>query len=192
VKIIAGAWRGRPLEAPPGLSTRPTNARAREALFSMLASRLGSFEELSVADLFAGSGALGLEALSRGAAHCTFVERDPGAVKALRANIARLGATARATVLAQNVETLARGRPHDLLLLDPPYGSGASGNALSRLSGSGWISPGAWISVETGPGENALPAGFIVDAVREHGKARLTLLRPMPQSPDQPAASISA
>ena len=76
VRIIAGAWRGRPLEAPPGMGTRPTADRVRETLFSMLASRLGSFEDLRVADLFAGSGALGLEALSRGAASATFVEND--------------------------------------------------------------------------------------------------------------------
>ncbi len=186
MKIIAGDWRGRPLEAPPGLSTRPTNARAREALFSMLASRLGGFAELAVADLFAGSGALGLEALSRGAAHCTFVERDPGALKALKANIARLGAGERATVLAQNVETLAPGRPHDLLLLDPPYGSGAGAKALARLSALGWIAPGAWVSLETGPDEGGPPIGFTVAAERSHGKARLTLLRPDAQSPGRP------
>ncbi len=74
MRIISGAWRGRTLEAPPGLATRPTADRVREALFSMLVSRLGSFEDLRVADLFAGSGALGFEALSRGAAHATFVE----------------------------------------------------------------------------------------------------------------------
>ena len=76
MRIIAGDWRGRPIEAPPGQATRPTADRVRETLFSMLASRLGSFEELRVADLFAGSGALGFEALSRGAASATFVESD--------------------------------------------------------------------------------------------------------------------
>ena len=76
MRIIAGAWRGRTIEAPPGAETRPTADRVRETLFSMLVSRLGSFDELRVADLFAGSGALGLEALSRGAAHATFVEND--------------------------------------------------------------------------------------------------------------------
>ncbi len=97
MRIIAGEWRGRPLEAPPGQATRPTSDRAREGLFSMLASRIGSFEGLQVADLFAGTGALGLEALSRGAAHCTFVEKDRAALDVLGANIARLGAAARAT-----------------------------------------------------------------------------------------------
>src|SRR3954451_25486946 len=90
MRIIAGLWRGRPIEAPPGSATRPTADRVRETLFSMLASRLGGFDDLRVADLFAGSGALGLEALSRGAAQATFVENDPKAAAALRRNAERL------------------------------------------------------------------------------------------------------
>ena len=93
MRIIAGKWRGRPLDAPPGLATRPTADRVRETLFSMLASRLGSFEELRVADLFAGCGALGLEALSRGARSITFVENDAKAAAAIRRSAERLGAT---------------------------------------------------------------------------------------------------
>ena len=100
MRIIAGQWRGRPLQAPPGDSTRPTADRVRETLFSMLASRLGSFEELRVADLFAGSGALGFEALSRGAATCLFVDRDPAAQKAIQANAAKLDCSARIDVRA--------------------------------------------------------------------------------------------
>src|SRR5687768_3674487 len=96
MRIIAGAWRGRPLAAPPGQATRPTSDRAREGLFSMLQSRIGSFEGLRVADLFAGTGALGLEALSRGAGHCTFIEKDRAALDVLRRNIERLGAGDRA------------------------------------------------------------------------------------------------
>ena len=88
MRIIAGKWRGRTLDAPPGMDTRPTADRVRETLFNMLASRLGSFEQLRVADLFAGSGALGFEALSRGAAHASFVERDPKAIAAIRHNAA--------------------------------------------------------------------------------------------------------
>src|ERR687889_728011 len=104
MRIIAGAWRGRPLLAPPGRGTRPTSDRAREGLFSMLASRLGTFEGLQVADLFAGTGALGLEALSRGAARCTFVENDRAALDILRRNIETLGAGERAEIRAQAVE----------------------------------------------------------------------------------------
>src|SRR3982751_3668008 len=93
MRIIAGEWRGRQLEAPPGQSTRPTADRVRETLFSMLASRLGSFEDLRVADLFAGSGALGLEALSRGAASAIFVENDSKAAAIIRRNAEKLGAS---------------------------------------------------------------------------------------------------
>src|SRR6187551_1062745 len=99
MRIIAGKWRGRPLQAPPGLATRPTGDRVREALFSMLASRLGSFEDLRVADLYAGSGALGLEALSRGAAFASFVETDTKAQAAIKTNAAKLGIGDRVRVL---------------------------------------------------------------------------------------------
>src|SRR3546814_10327489 len=119
-------WRGRSIDAPKGDTTRPTADRTREALFSMLTSRLGTFEGLSVADLFAGSGALGLEALSRGAAHCLFVEQESDPLKAIRANVAVLGALGRARVQAGSVLTLGAARePYDLILLDPPYGTGA-------------------------------------------------------------------
>src|SRR5216117_1200330 len=93
MRIIAGEWRGRAIEGPPGLATRPTADRVRETLFSMFASRLGTFEDLRVADLFAGSGALGLEALSRGAASATFVENDAAAAAVIRRNAERLGAS---------------------------------------------------------------------------------------------------
>src|SRR5438067_10641164 len=99
MRIIAGKWRGRAIEAPPGLATRPTADRVRETLFSMLASRLGSFDELRVADLFAGSGALGLEALSRGAASATFVESDPQAAAVIRQNAEQFGALDRVQIL---------------------------------------------------------------------------------------------
>ncbi|MCR9180947.1 MAG: RsmD family RNA methyltransferase, partial [Erythrobacteraceae bacterium] len=100
MRIVAGEWRGRKLVAPKGEATRPTADRMRETLFSMLTSRLGSFEELTVADLFAGSGALGLEALSRGAGSCLFVEQDRAAIDAIRTNITALGAGLRARVEA--------------------------------------------------------------------------------------------
>jgi 16S rRNA (guanine966-N2)-methyltransferase len=174
MRIIAGQWRGRKLVTPPGAATRPTADRVREALFSMLASRIGSFEGLRVADLFAGSGALGLEALSRGAAHCVFVEKDRSAIEAIRANIAALGASGE--VLARSVEHAALSDPVDLAFLDPPYGSGLAPAVLASLP----LAPGGWASVETGRGEAVAPEGFEVDAERVHGKARLTLLRRTP------------
>lgn len=176
MRIIAGTWRGRPLIAPKGEATRPTADRAREALFSMLASRLGSFEELAVADLFAGSGALGLEALSRGAASCLFVEQDKPALDALRANLAKLGV--RADVRPTSVMALGHvPQPLDLILMDPPYGTGAGAVALDKLGRLGWIGPATWVSIETAKDEEIDVAGFDVDATRVHGKARITLLR---------------
>jgi 16S rRNA (guanine966-N2)-methyltransferase len=177
VRIIAGAWRGRPLAAPAGDATRPTADRTREALFSMLASRLGSFDGLAVADLFAGSGALGLEALSRGAATCLFVEQDRAALDALKANVAKLGA-AGAEVRAGSVLSLGPARAAlDLVMMDPPYASGAGSVALDKLQRLGWIGPATWVSVETGRTEDVAVAGFTVDAERVYGKAKITILR---------------
>lgn len=179
MRIIAGAWRGRPLFAPKGDATRPTADRTREALFSMLASRLGSFEGLAAADLFAGSGALGLEALSRGAASCLFVEQDKAALDALRANLAKLNI--RADVRATSVLALGPAPAAlDLILMDPPYGTGAGSVALDKLARLGWIGPATWISIETAKDEEIHVAGFEIDASRVHGKARITLLRTSP------------
>ncbi|MBO9711853.1 16S rRNA (guanine(966)-N(2))-methyltransferase RsmD [Sphingomonas sp.] len=180
MRIIAGDWRGRPLAAPKGDATRPTADRTREALFSMLASRIGSFEGLAVADLFAGSGALGLEALSRGAASCLFVEQDRAALDALKANIAKLGAKG-AEVRAGSVLALGpAAKPLDLILMDPPYGTGAGSVALDKLGRLGWAGPATWVSVETAKGEAVEVQGFEAEAVRVHGKAQLTLLRASP------------
>lgn len=179
MRIIAGQWRGRPIVAPKGEDTRPTADRVREALFSMLASRLGDFAELSVADLFAGSGALGLEALSRGAARCVFVEQDKPALDALRSNIAKLGANA--DVRAQSVLALGLAvAPLDLILMDPPYGSGAGAVALDKLARLGWVGDATWVSIETAKQERVEVAGFVEDVSRVHGKARITLLRRTP------------
>jgi 16S rRNA (guanine966-N2)-methyltransferase len=178
MRIIAGEWRGRPLLAPPGQATRPTSDRAREGLFSMLASRLGGFEGLAVADLFAGTGALGIEALSRGAAHCTFYEKDRAALDIMKRNLERLGAFARADLRAQPVEhALAPSRPCDLVLLDPPYASGLAQAALDRIGAGGWLAPGGWLSVETNGESLAIPPALKPDAERRFGKAHILLLR---------------
>ena len=178
MRIVAGEWRGRKLVAPKGEATRPTGDRTRETLFSMLASRLGSFEDLAVADLFAGSGALGLEALSRGAGHCQFVEHDEAAVTAIRANIAAFDARARSDVRAGSVLTLGpTPEAKDLILLDPPYATGAGSVALDRLLRLGWIGEATWIALETGADETVAVKGLSVEAERRVGKAKLTLLR---------------
>lgn len=179
MRVISGEWRGRKLLAPKNDATRPTADRTRETLFSMLASRLGSFEGLYVADLFAGSGALGIEALSRGAEQCLFAEQDRDALDALRKNLGALGATARADVRAGSVLGLGPARrTWDLLMFDAPYATGAGSVALDKLNRLGWIGADSWISVETAEKEVVEVAGFEIDATRKVGKAKLTLLRP--------------
>lgn len=180
MRVIAGEWRGRKLVAPKNDTTRPTADRTRETLFSMLTSRLGSFEGLVVADLFAGSGALGIEALSRGAGQCLFAEQDRDALDALRSNLSSLGATPRADVRAGSVLGLGPAkRTYDLLMFDAPYGTGAASVALDKMNRLGWIGPDSWVSVETAHSETIDVAGFAVDTERKVGKARLTLLTPI-------------
>jgi 16S rRNA (guanine966-N2)-methyltransferase len=178
MRIVAGEWRGRKLAAPQGDTTRPTADRTRETLFSMLVSRLGSFEGLTVADLFAGSGALGLEALSRGAASAVFVEQDAAAIRALRQNIAALRAQPQCDVRASSVLSLGPAKqPLDLILLDPPYNSGAGAVALEKLVRLGWVGGATWVSLETAADEEPKVRGLEAVAERRVGKARLTLLR---------------
>jgi 16S rRNA (guanine966-N2)-methyltransferase len=177
MRIIAGDWRGRPIEAPVGRATRPTADRVRETLFSMLASRLGSFEDLRVADLFAGSGALGFEALSRGAASATFVESDPAAQATIRRNAEALGAANRIQILGGSALVLVRCDPFDLVFADPPYGPTAGSAIVHAVLHSDWLAAGGWMSVETGGDDPLDPFGLEVDAVRDVGRARLTLLR---------------
>lgn len=179
MRIIAGEWRRRPIVAPAGDTTRPTADRTRETLFSMLTSRLGTFEGLAVADLFAGSGALGLEALSRGAARAVFVEQDAAALRSLRANIANLRAQSQCDVRAASVMALGPvGEPLDLVMMDPPYGTGAGAVALDRLTRLGWIGPSSWVTIETGREETIAVKGFEIEATRDVGKARLHVIRP--------------
>jgi 16S rRNA (guanine966-N2)-methyltransferase len=177
MRIIAGEWRGRTLDAPLGAETRPTADRVRETIFSMLVSRLGSFAELRVADLFAGSGALGLEALSRGAAEAIFVENNLAAVAAIRRNAEKFGASDRVRIVPGSALALPRSEPLDLIFADPPYADG-SGSAVVRAIGkAGWLAAGGWLSIETSRRDDVDAAGFTVDSVRDIGRARLTLLR---------------
>jgi 16S rRNA (guanine966-N2)-methyltransferase len=177
MRIIAGAWRARPLEAPPGHATRPTADRARETLFSMLASRLGSFEDLRVADLFAGSGALGLEALSRGAASATFVENDAQAIATIKRNARKLGAEDRVEVRGGSALALPTADPFDLVFADPPYGLGAGTAAVEAVAKAQWLAKGGWMSVETARNDAVDPGLFELAGSRDVGRARLWLLR---------------
>ncbi len=180
VRIIAGSLGGRPLVAPRGRATRPTADRVREALFSIL----GDVADLDVLDLFAGSGAFGLEALSRDAATATFVEMSRPALAALRANIEALAVGECATIVADDVESalgrLARsGRRFGLVFLDPPYSAGRGAATLSALIAGGLLVPGAWVVVERSsrdPGPTA-PAGLPQRFEREYGAATLSFHR---------------
>ncbi|GAA5042107.1 16S rRNA (guanine966-N2)-methyltransferase [Thermocatellispora tengchongensis] len=176
-RVIAGSAGGRRLAVPAGRATRPTSDRAREGIFSTVGSLLGPLEGASVLDLYAGSGAVGLEALSRGAARAVLVESDPRAVKAIRANIAALGLPG-AELVADRVErVLAREAPgrFDLVFADPPYAlaDDVVAAVLERLRDGGWLADDALVAVEResrGP-ELKWPAGYLEERVRRYGEA---------------------
>ncbi|WP_174502617.1 16S rRNA (guanine(966)-N(2))-methyltransferase RsmD [Acidiphilium sp. C61] len=178
-RIIAGAWRGRTLAVPEGALTRPTAGRVRQALFDILLHAPWAEDAVvgrAVLDAFAGSGALGLEALSRGAASATFIERDRAALAALRRNLVACRAEDRGRIVAVDALAPPRGTPHDLILLDPPYGRDLVPQALQALAGAGWLAPGALIAAEFGKADPP-PADLSVLAERAHGPARLVIWR---------------
>jgi 16S rRNA (guanine966-N2)-methyltransferase len=171
--------RGRLVKAPPGLNTRPTSAKVREALFAILGPRV---IDARVADLFAGSGALGLEALSRGAAWCLFVDQAPAALKLLGQNIAALGLMGRAKVVGLDLASPAAARrlaeqgPFDLVLADPPYGKGLVAATLALAAG-GLLAPEAWLVVEHSPRERPeAPEGLELSDRRAYGQTELSFL----------------
>lgn len=181
MRIIAGRHRGRRLETPEGRAIRPTSDRAREALFSMLEHRLaGGIAGKRVADIFAGTGALGLEALSRGAAHVTFVENNPESLALLGRNIRTLGLDGASEILRQDARKLRdAAAPCDLILMDPPYGKGLAAPALQRLLEKNWIGAGTLAVVETDAREElATPGGLTVREDRKVGKTRFRFLTP--------------
>lgn len=186
MRIIAGRHRGTKLAEPAGANTRPTADRVRESLFNVLAGgRFGEVvAEARVIDAFAGTGALGLEALSRGASHASFIERDQAALATLRANIARLKREPDCQVIAGDALSLAawRGASASLLLADAPYGSGAGIEAALRLITINALAPDALVVIESERGE-ALDETMLANAGlrqlddRSYGRARLHFLR---------------
>jgi 16S rRNA (guanine966-N2)-methyltransferase len=180
MRIVGGAWRGRRLVAPAGMATRPSADRVRQALFDMLLhAQWGGRDAIAgarVLDAFAGTGAFGLEALSRGAAHATFMESDAAALAALRANIAALGAGDRASVAAADVLRCPPGSACGLIFLDPPYGGDLVRRAVPALGRAGWIGAGSLILAELGRAD-ALPEFVPLLASRGHGAARLAVWR---------------
>lgn len=185
MRIIAGLFKGRPIAAPPGRETRPTSDRAREAVFNVLTHAPWSpgLGGRRVLDLFAGSGALGLEAMSRGAAFALFVETDAAARGAIRDNIEALGLFGAARIHRRDATDLGArpaglGEPFDLVFLDPPYGDALGEKALALLGPGGWIAPGALIVFECGANERPATAAFETLEERIYGAAKVLFLRP--------------
>jgi 16S rRNA (guanine966-N2)-methyltransferase len=174
VRIIAGSRKGARIFAPRGLDTRPTGDRVREAAFNLI----GPVDEAAVLDLFAGSGAMGLEALSRGAASAVFIESDREACRTIERNLAKLGLTG-ATVLCRDAFQVlaAESRTYDLVLCDPPYGFDDS-----RLAGyvTRLLAPNGLLVYETGAKEQPALEGLQVRTSRTYGAARLTLFEHEP------------
>ena len=182
MRIIGGKFRGKVLTSPEDDSIRPTADRTRESVFNILASRLGaSFDGLRVLDLFAGTGALGLEALSRGASHVTFVDTGADARGLVRDHIEAFGAGGVAKLLRRDATALGEAGtmgPVDLVFLDPPYGKGLAEQALVSLRNGGWLKPETLLVLEESSEVPVmLPDGFVLDDRREYGAAAVHFIR---------------
>jgi 16S rRNA (guanine966-N2)-methyltransferase len=184
MRIVGGQFKGRTLTAPEGRGTRPTSDRARETIFNILAHAAFSrgLAGRRVLDLFAGAGALGLEALSRGASFALFVETDEAARGAIRSNIEALGVFGNTRIHRRSAVDLGPkpagvGEPFDLVFLDPPYGKGLGEAAIAKLGAGGWTSPDALLVLEVGADERpALPGHDILDE-RAIGAAKILFVR---------------
>jgi 16S rRNA (guanine966-N2)-methyltransferase len=185
MRIVSGRYRGKPILTPPGSATRPTSDRARQAVFNILEHAPWSpgLVGRRVLDLFSGSGALGLEALSRGAAYCLFVETDEAARGAIRDNIDALGLFGETRVHRRDAGDLGLrqgsvGAPYDLVFLDPPYRQGLGEKALASLIAGDWLTPGATCVFERGADEidPSLPGYELLDG-RVYGAAKVLFLR---------------
>jgi 16S rRNA (guanine966-N2)-methyltransferase len=177
-RIIAGAARGRRLAVPGGTRTRPTSDRAREGLFATVTAMHGPLTGAGVLDLYAGSGAMGLEALSRGATRVVLVESDPAAARVIRANIAAVGLPGAQLVVGRAATVLGRGpagEAFDVVLADPPYAAAEQEitQMLTALQAGGWLASGALVAVERASrsGPVAWPAGYAPDRSRRYGEA---------------------
>lgn len=185
VRVVAGTLRGRALEAPAGSTTRPSTDRLRESLFNVLVHGAVSDGDpvrgARVLDLFAGSGALGIEALSRGAAHCIFVEEDASARAAIRGNCEMFGLNGVTKIFRRDATALGpleRMEPFSLVFLDPPYGQGLGEAALASLRGGGWLAPGALCVLEEKADVAVAPVeGFTLLDRRKVGLGAVHFLR---------------
>ena len=183
MRIVGGQFRGRALVAPSHDGTRPTSDRVREAIFNILAHGVPDFalSGARVLDLFAGTGALGLEALSRGAAHCLFVEEDAEARALIRRNVEALGLTGVTKIFRRDATALGpagRASGFSLVFLDPPYGKGLAEKALASAAGDGWLATGSVAVIEERKGVTVeLPAGFEMLDQRAWGDTQAVFVR---------------
>lgn len=189
IRIVGGRWRGRKLEAPADLAIRPTGERQRESLFNILAhgryapGGVAMLQGAAVLDVFAGTGALGLEALSRGAATCLFLDNGAASKRLIEANIAACGAQGMARLVPGDATNPpapppSPWTPANLALLDPPYGEALGEKALAALAAKGWLAPGAVAVVETGEREGFdAAADFVLDDERRYGKSTFRFFR---------------
>jgi 16S rRNA (guanine966-N2)-methyltransferase len=182
MRIVGGEFRGRGLATPRSSAIRPTSDRLRETVFDILIHRFGDpVTGARVLDLFAGTGALGLEALSRDAAFCLFVDDSVEGRGLVRTNVEALHLTGRTKILRRDATRLgpsAPGEPYDLLFADPPYGKGLAEAALASAAAGGWLVPGALCVVEeSAEAEVAIPSAFTAEHEREAGDSRVLFLR---------------
>lgn len=182
MRIVGGRFKGRALKGPSSQAIRPTSDRLRESLFNILTHAYGDIVEgARVIDLYAGTGALGLEALSRGAAFALFVDDGAEARALLRANIEALGLGDVTRIFRRDARKLGAmppGQAHDLAFLDPPYGRGLAEPALEALAAGGWLAPGALVVVEeSAEAALALPADFDMLERREAGDTQIVIAR---------------
>lgn len=185
MRIVGGKHRGRRLETPADLRIRPTSDRAREALFNILAhgryaaDRRSLLTGATVLDAFCGTGALALEALSRGAASAVLLDNDPEAIRLARANAQGLGEGARVDIRRADATRPGRApAAASLAFLDPPYGGGLAGAALAALAAHGWLAQDAIAVVETAADETLdVPPPFVLLEARRYGRAKISLLR---------------
>jgi 16S rRNA (guanine966-N2)-methyltransferase len=180
VRIIAGEFKGRRLRSPTGQAIRPTSDRAREALFNILEHGAPPVRGTRFLDLFCGTGAIGLEAHSRGAREVVLVDNDNAALRLARANLERIGAPPSVRLLARDATRLGpTAHPFDLVFLDPPYRSGLAGAALEGLRRDGWLGAEALVTLELAATEDLrLPHGYTLERERRYGSAKFLFLRP--------------
>ncbi|GIU66870.1 16S rRNA (guanine(966)-N(2))-methyltransferase RsmD [Candidatus Phycosocius spiralis] len=189
MRIVSGRWKGKALVSPKGSGTRPTSDKARQAIFNIIehAPWSNGLQEALVLDVFAGTGALGLEALSRGARTCLFIDHDPNARAVLASNIEACAAQGISRVWKRDATCLgvmpaSANGPFDLVFVDPPYGKGYDGAVLRSLS-EGWLKADSLIVLERGRAEPRLETcGFDIIDHRDYGAAHLVFLKPMRQA----------